>query len=212
MSAAGALTCLAALAAFHLALVPLHTPDVRLQLLLHALASPWLDRVMLALTWIGSIKIFATALTIVLLGLLVKGHRHAAALLAYAMTGALLLNETLKQLFHRPRPNLPWSIGDEHTFSYPSGHSLFSVVLYGTLCVLALRHGTPWWRVVPVAVLLPLAIGTSRIYLGEHYPTDVLAGWLCGALWTATVAIIDARYRKDTRWTRTNPNAPPSRS
>ena len=129
-----------------------------------------------------------------LLGLLAKGYRHSPAVLACAVTGALILNESFKLLFHRPRPIFPWSIGDEHTFSFPSGHSLFSVTLYGTLCWLALRHGTRWWQVVPVAVALPLAIGTSRIYLGEHYPTDVLAGWLCGALWTATVILIDRRW------------------
>ena len=195
MAFAGALLCLLLLAALHALLGPLHPLDVAIQLHLHALASPWLDRAMLVLTLIGSIKIFSLALGVVLAGMLWKGRRHAPAVLACAITGALILNESFKLLFHRPRPVLPWSIGDEHTFSFPSGHSLFSVVLYGTLCVLSLRHGERWWKVVPVAVLLPLAIGTSRIYLGEHYPTDVLAGWLCGAVWTTTVAVIDRRWR-----------------
>ena len=206
LSVLGSLACLLTLTALFALLGPLLPVDVYLQLHLHAFASPWLDRIMLALTWIGSIKIFASALAVVVVGLLAKGHRHAAALLTYAITGALLLNEGLKQLFHRARPVLPWSILDEHTYSYPSGHSLFSVTLYGTLCWLALRHGTSAWRVVPLALALPLAIGTSRIYLGEHYPTDVLAGWLSGTLWTATVIVIDRG------WTRQLPGAPPSRS
>ena len=194
MTFAGALLCLLLLTALHTLLVPLHPLDVAIQAHLHALHGMWLDRVMLALTMIGSIRIFSLALAAVLVGMLARGHRHAPAVLAFAITGALVLNESLKVLFHRPRPILPWSIGDEHTFSFPSGHSLFSVVLYGTLCILALRHGERWGKVVPVAILLPLAIGTSRIYLGEHYPTDVLAGWLCGAIWTATVAVIDRRW------------------
>ncbi len=182
------------LTALHAALGVLHPLDVAIQLQLHAFAGPWLDRVMFGLTLIGAIKIFSLALAAVLAGLLMQGYRHGPAVLACAVTGALILNESFKLLFHRARPVLPWSIGDEHTFSFPSGHSLFSVTLYGTLCWLALRHGTCWWQVVPVAVVLPLAIGASRIYLGEHYPTDVLAGWLCGAIWTATVILIDRRW------------------
>ncbi len=199
ISLAGASLCLAALTAFHAALAPLCPLDLFLQGKIHAHPTPWLNALMLAFTGIGSIRVFGTALAIVLAGLLVRGQRHAAALLTYALSGALILNEALKLHFQRARPILPWSIGDEHTFSFPSGHSFFSVVLYGTLAYLALRHGAPPRRVLPTAIFLPFAIGTSRIYLGEHYPTDVLAGWLCGLVWLATILLLDRRWRRQTR-------------
>ena len=169
------------------ALTPVHRLDVALQLKFHALTSPWFYALMRALTQIGSIAIFITALATVLAGLVWRDHLRAAGVLAYAIAGALILNYSFKNLFHRARPELPWSLHDEATFSFPSGHAFFSTVLYGTLCWLALRRGISPWRVVPVAIVLPFAIGLSRIYLGEHYPTDVLAGWLCGGIWVATV-------------------------
>jgi undecaprenyl-diphosphatase len=173
--------------------------DLAVQLRVHGWSRPWLTAVMLALTWIGSVKIFATSLGIVLGFLVGQRHRHAAALLGLSMLGAFVLNESLKLHFHRPRPTVPWSIGDEHTYSFPSGHSLFSFVLYGTLAYLALhRPVTPRRRVevlVP-AILLPLGIGLSRIYLGMHYPTDVLAGYLTGAVWLVAVVAVDHAWHR----------------
>ena len=168
--------------------------DHKVQAQVHTWSSPWLSRCMLALTWIGSVKIFLTSLAVVLCGLIVRARKHAAAILVFAMTGALALNETLKLQFHRARPVVPWSIGDEKTYSFPSGHSLFSVVLYGTLAYLALRRGVSSRRQVAVlipAILLPLGIGLSRIYLGMHWPTDVLAGYTVGLLWLAVTIAVD---------------------
>ena len=160
---------------------------------------------MLAFTWIGSIKIFATALAIALMYQIFRNGRHDAALLFLAITGAFLLNESLKLHFHRMRPQIPWSIGDEHTFSFPSGHSLFSVVFYGTLawCSFHRRHNNLSTRrrfgVLTPAILMPFCIGLSRIYLGMHYPTDVLAGWLTGALWLTGVIGIDLLWHRRRR-------------
>ena len=173
--------------------------DRAVQLGVHGWTRPWLTGVMLALTWIGSIKIFASSLGIVLAFLLAQRHRHAAALLGLSMLGALALNETLKLHFHRARPMVPWSIGDEHTFSFPSGHSLFSCVLYGTLAYLALHRPVSTKRRVAVlapALLLPLGIGLSRIYLGMHYPTDVLAGYTVGVVWLAAVVAVDRAWHR----------------
>ena len=168
--------------------------DHGVQAWVHGWTTPWLTRGMLALTWIGSVRIFLTSVALVVVGLVMRGRRRAAGVLGFALAGALALNETLKLHFHRVRPVVAWSIGDERTFSYPSGHSLFSVALYGTLAYLAMRSGVSWRRKVSVltpAVLLPLGIGLSRIYLGMHWPTDVLAGYAVGGFWVVVTVAVD---------------------
>ena len=176
----------------HLDVPAIHYFDLSLQAHVHADTAPRLLPAMLAFTWLGSIRIFFSSLVAVLIVMALRKRWHAAIVLTVSMLGALVLNETLKQHFHRARPQMPWSIGDEHTFSFPSGHSLFSVVLYGTLAYLALPHAASLKRrfaILIPAVLLPLCIGISRIALGMHYPTDVLAGFLVGAFWlTAVIA------------------------
>lgn len=168
--------------------------DLLAQTRVHMMTNPLLTGFMLALTWLGAIKIFGPALACAVVWLALRGRGNEAALLGGGIAGAFILNETLKLHFHRPRPQVPWSIGDEHTFSFPSGHSLFAVVLYGTLAYLALRRSGRKrhrvWIVLP-ATLMPLSIGLSRIYLGMHYPTDVLAGWLAGAMWLGAIVAID---------------------
>jgi len=173
--------------------------DLGLQARIHSSASPPLTQIMLAFTWIGSIKIFATALAIAIVWLLFRDGLHDAVLLGTAITGAFILNQTLKVHFHRLRPQVPWSIGDEHTFSFPSGHSLFAVVFYGTLAWCALHRHTDTRRrfaILVPAILMMFSIGTSRIYLGMHYPTDVAAGWLTGTLWLSAVIAIDLRWHR----------------
>ena len=185
--------------------------DSSIQAGVHHWTSPWLTRLMLTLTWIGSIKIFATSLTAVLIFLLLRRRHHAALLLGLTMVGAFTLNETLKLHFHRARPRVPWAIGDEHTFSFPSGHSLFSFVLYGTLSYLALRHATTLGRRISImlpAMLLIVGIGISRIYLGMHFPSDVIAGYLTGAIWLYTVMALDTLWRTAEGRTATSSTIP----
>ena len=189
--------------------------DSSIQTRVHAWTNPWFTRSMLVLTWIGSIKIFATSLVLVLIFLLLRRRQHSALLLGLTMVGAFALNEILKLHFHRTRPRVSWSIGDEHTFSFPSGHSLFSSVLYGTLSYLALRHATNLTRRISVivpAILLVLGIGTSRIYLGMHFPSDVLAGYLTGMIWFGAIVAIDqvwCRTRDASTTAATAPNPSP---
>ncbi len=173
--------------------------DLTLQARIHALASPHITRAMLAFTWLGSVKIFASALALAIVYLLLRDSFHDSVLLGSAITGAFILNQTLKLHFHRARPHVPWSIGDEHTFSFPSGHSLFAVVFYGTLAYCALHRQTSTRRqlgILTPAMLMPVCIGTSRIYLGMHYPTDVAAGWLTGILWLTAVILIDLAWHR----------------
>jgi len=167
----------------------------------HAYASPPLTRMMFAVSFMGSAGI-------VLLALLAFGlfrrfrWRRAAIWLLVTLAGALVLDLSLKFAFQRPRPT-PFFGPLPRTYSFPSGHSLFSFCFYGVLAGLfADRARSLWLRVLiwAIAVVMILAIGTSRVYLGVHYPSDVLAGYLVGTIWTATMVALDrVRQRRKNR-------------
>ncbi len=99
----------------------------------------------------------------------------------------MILNQGLKLLFQRPRPELWPPLITEHTYSFPSGHALQGTVLYGASSYL-LANRFPRWAnwLYGGAILLVGAIGLSRLYLGVHWPLDVLAGWTVGFLWLIT--------------------------
>jgi undecaprenyl-diphosphatase len=100
-----------------------------------------------------------------------------------ALGGSALLNLGTKQLFARDRPALWESIAPEHTFSFPSGHAMGSMTLAWVLLLLSWR--TPWrWPVAVIIVGFTVMVGLSRVYLGVHYPSDILAGWTAASVWT----------------------------
>lgn len=147
---------------------------------------PWFEIMMRDITSLGS----TTVLTIVTLAavfyLIMDGKRASAALVAIAVSGGALLTYVLKFGFERPRPDLVAHLVEVSTLSFPSGHAMGSAVTYLTLGALLART-QPRRRikiyVLTVAVLLTLMVGISRVYLGVHWPTDVLAGWCAGSAW-----------------------------
>lgn len=100
-----------------------------------------------------------------------------------AIIGSALLNLGAKQLFARQRPTLWESIAPESTFSFPSGHAMGSITLAMVLVLLAWHTRWRWWVAVPMAVFVVM-VGLSRVYLGVHYPSDILAGWAFSIGWT----------------------------
>jgi undecaprenyl-diphosphatase len=153
----------------------------------------WLEIVFRDLTSLGSTTVL-TLLTVIVVGyLLVERNRGAAALVIVATALGVLLSTVLKDLFARPRPELVAHLVDVTTLSFPSGHAMLSAVTYLTLgALLARAHPRRSARayILGTAVTLTLLVGISRVYLGVHYPTDVLAGWSAGAGWAALCWLI----------------------
>jgi len=125
--------------------------------------------------------------------LLMRRHRRMLALLAAVSLGGLALSIAMKALFARPRPEFMSNMEHVVSHSFPSGHSMLSAVVYLTLGALLART-SPDLRdkiyFLTTALLLTLLVGISRVYLGVHYPTDVLAGWSAGLVWALTCWLI----------------------
>jgi membrane-associated phospholipid phosphatase len=120
--------------------------------------------------------------------LLRSGRRAEAVMVAGAMLTGWGAMSLAKLLWGRDRPPVPERLVDISTYSFPSGHAMMSALLATVAIAVMLRSTTPWLRqpaVLAVPVVISLAIGISRIYLGAHWVTDVLAGWVFGALWGA---------------------------
>jgi membrane-associated phospholipid phosphatase len=150
---------------------------------------PWVSRAMLALS--NSHSTWAVLGVAVLVGLwrFLRGDRPGAALMAIVPAGQVL-NVGLKNLFERPRPVVPEPLVHLTTYSFPSGHAVASTLLYGALCALVLRHvRSPGWRIATVALAMAmvLLVSFSRVYLGAHYASDVLAGIAVGTFCVALV-------------------------
>ena len=166
----------------------------------HEDATPGLTRLAFALSWIGSPGLMVPVVPLVAGLLWWKRMRHQAMVLLITSGGAGVLTFLLKLHFRRLRPDLPWAFAHEPTFSFPSGHSVFAVVLYGTLLYLGLRHLRRARERVAVsiaAVALILGIGYGRIYLGVHYPSDVAAGYFVGVVWLLAVMAADWYVRRN---------------
>ena len=157
---------------------------------LHSIASPVLDGVMNAITNLGSGPVLGILFVLVAGLLLVRGHRAEAAFLAIAIGGSVALNGTMKVAVERPRPVLPWAhvLPD---YSFPSGHTMNSIVFYLAIALIvwATYGRRPGALAVALALVIGVAIGFSRIYLGYHYLSDVIGGLAAGIAWLFVVAL-----------------------
>ncbi len=175
--------------------------DEAIRMELHSLASPLLTALAEKLTWLGSLGILALFFVIAVVVLVRARRRYVAVFLTVTMVGALALENGLKFSFQRARPP-PFFGPEPMTYSFPSGHALFSLCFYGGLAIVASRSmrstvmKTGIWT---ATVLLVLAIGGTRIYLGVHYPSDVLGGYLVAIAWIAIVLFTDKRLTSSCR-------------
>lgn len=119
-------------------------------------------------------------------------HNWEALVLAISLAGGGLLNYILKNIFHRARPDIPHLV-KVSGYSFPSGHAMVSATFYGMLGYLIWvnlrKSNKPSWHIIVLTVMFIIAIGISRIYLGVHFPSDVLAGFAAGGVWLAACII-----------------------
>jgi undecaprenyl-diphosphatase len=166
------------------------------------LGPEWLEIAIRDVTALGGYPILILAGALVIGFLLVTGARGAAALVLVSLAGGILIGTGLKDVFERPRPDLVPPLVAVATSSFPSGHAMLSTVVWLTLgLVLAslLPRSTARTFVLSTACAFALIVGASRVYLGVHWPTDVLAGWCVGMAWAMICWLAGALLRRRER-------------
>lgn len=167
--------------------------DIPMLQAVHALANAGLDRVFVLISNLGYAWGVVPFDVVFVLTLLLRRHVREGVFAALSIVGSLLLNVAAKHSFARVRPDLWHSIAPaETTYSFPSGHAMGSMTLAMVLVLLCWSVRTPWgwswrWPVTILATAFVLLVGLSRIYLGVHYPSDILAGWAAALAWVVGV-------------------------
>ena len=166
---------------------------------IHSFASAWLTFLMQAITFCGSTIFLSIAAVIVVVIFWRHGHKHSAALFTVTMAGAVILNFVLKISFVRERPLAYFDTALPSSFSFPSGHALYALCFYGSLAwIFAARkpqlpQQIAMWLSTAILIFM---IGLSRVYLGVHYPSDVLAGYAAALVWLVAVFGADSWFER----------------
>jgi undecaprenyl-diphosphatase len=170
--------------------------DLAVRGAVHSWASPWLTDAMRGVSELGEPG-FVIPLGLLLAAMLIWRRRaRAAVTLAAAAIGGECLNAILKASFHRARPEAFFGLHQPEHYSFPSGHAMVSVCFYGSLAAILAAgsaRSAAYWA---FGIATPLIIGFSRVYLGVHYPTDVLAGYAAAIVWLTILFRLDRRIPK----------------
>jgi undecaprenyl-diphosphatase len=164
-----------------------------------AVGPVWFEEAVRDVTALGSTVVIALVIIAVTGFVAIRRQYHALGLILIAVMGGGLINVLLKHLFARPRPELVEPLIRVSTASFPSGHSLLSAVVYLTLGALLTRLVESMklkLYIITSALFVSFIVGLSRVYLGVHYPTDVLAGWTVGLVWAVVCWLIADRLQK----------------
>ena len=163
--------------------------DVSILLAIHSTANPQLDIFASSLTKLGVYwGVFPVAIAIGL-ALLVRRRWRKLVYFLITLGGSIIINRTAKILLHRVRPHLWPSPAPEFDYGFPSGHAMASMTLVAALVILTWR--SRWrWLVLAIGSVFVLAIAWTRLYLGVHYPSDIVAGWSASIAWAIGVSVL----------------------
>ncbi|MBD2360605.1 phosphatase PAP2 family protein [Anabaena minutissima FACHB-250] len=163
--------------------------DLQILVMVHSLAQSQLDVFAAILTKFGSFRTILPILSVIVLILLVQSRWRSLTYLLITAAGSATINRTAKEFWHRVRPDLWTSVAPEFDYSFPSGHAMTSMTLIAILVVLT--WGSSWrWLTVILGSMYLLAIGWTRLYLGVHFPSDIIAGWMVAIAWAIGVSLI----------------------
>lgn len=159
----------------------------------------WLHAAALDITALGAAAVIGLSVAAIVGFLLLQGMHRTALFVFLASVGGWVLNSLLKLVFARPRPDVVPHLRDVMSLSFPSGHAMTSAAVYLTLGAMLMRISERRLTKIycmAIAMLATLLIGASRVYLGVHYPTDVLAGWMMGMSWAVVCWLIERRIER----------------
>lgn len=181
-----------------------HQFDTRILLAFREAGAPddplgpaWLEEAVRDVTALGSMVVLVMVTAAVIFYLLLVKRWREALMVLVAVGGGQILSSLLKLGIDRPRPDLVPHLTHVQTLSFPSGHAMMSAVTYLTLGAMlaGLAPGrTAKVYVLAVAVLITVLVGVSRVYLGVHWPSDVLAGWCAGFVWATLCWLVSLRF------------------
>jgi undecaprenyl-diphosphatase len=165
----------------------------------------WLVSAALDMTALGSPTVIGLTVMAVSGFLVLHGMWRSGLFVAFATGSAFVIDEALKQFFQRARPDVVPHLREVVTMSFPSGHALMSAVVYLTLGALSMRiaeRRLTKFYCMAMAMLITVLVGASRVYLGVHYPTDVIAGWLIGLSWALLCWMLERTLERRAGWKR----------
>lgn len=162
-----------------------------------SLRTPGLTHVMALASWLGDPRLLVVASLGLGVALLAFARRREFLIAAAVLIGGATLHLALKAAIERPRPAGAW-LAAAHGYSFPSGHTVGAVLFYGLLAYLgarmAARGGTGRYLYIALGAVIILAVGASRVYLGVHFFSDVLGGWVVGAFWLSACLTAARRF------------------
>ena len=161
----------------------------------------WVQNSLMDLTAIGGPTVLGLVVVSVAGFLLLQGRYHTAIVVLATAASGEIANYAMKNLFLRPRPDVVPHLRDVTSSSFPSGHAMESAIIYLTLGAMLMRvaeRRVTKMYCIGIAIVLTLLVGISRVYLGVHYPTDVIAGWMFGFFWASLCWMVAKRFERET--------------
>lgn len=177
--------------------------DMFVQRWIEAHGTEWGEKIFLVVSYLGA-PVLAAVVVGAVLWFAWRRDWYRTLALALTTIGGVILSDVLKMVFHRGRPETATEFITRQSWSFPSGHSMNSMIGYGFLTVLLLDHVTDRRRRSAIVICAAIVIGTigfSRVYLGVHYMSDVAGGWIAGAAWLIACTI-GYRFTKEGRSAR----------